>query len=869
MAFLTWLVIYVATFLITELLRPKPDIEDAQPAGIGDFNVPTATEGRVVPLIWGRVKLAGPNVVWYGDLVADPQREKVKTGLFSKKKVTVGFQYYLGLQFALCRGQVSLLRHIRNDESFVWGPDSSTADTPVTPIDAGGVYNINQPEFFGGEDNGSGGIVGGGRIYPGSQSQVVNTYLSGFQSLQPAYRGTCYLTMERIYVGAQPTIRPFEFEVERFPDGLNLATLQPGDERIGDACNPMNVVYEILNNDEWGLNISASQIDVVALRAVAATLATEVNGFAWVWDRPQDVLQVIQIVERQVDGVLFQDPVSGAYSFKLVRFDYTPGTLELLDESNVKRMVRFARSSWAETQNQLQVEFTDPRKNYTTSFALSQDMANVDIVGAVNASKMRFPGVKDAALANVIAWREIRQLSTPVATGQLETDRSQYDIVPGDVRELSWARLGITRLPIRVTKVNRGRILDNKIRIDWAQDVFSFNASTFADPTDTNWQEPDTDANANAAEQLIEVPYRITDDGTGANVTDLQVGTLVVRGGATEVGYNTYATQDPNPPTIPADPTVNDIIPPGGSQAFTPSGLLTAALDAGQTNGFQDTIGFTVDTATDMNLVQNATAAQVENRQNVLIVDGEIMLSETIVDNMNGTWTISDQIRGALDTVPAAHNNNARVYFLSYGIGVINEVPESDGTQVYKARNQAYSVFDLFDFASTLVLTITTDTRAGKGYPPRNVRINVGAPGGGYFPISAGSPSNAELVGDLTVTWKGSDKFNQAFALPWDDAAAITPEAGVTFRLRIIEDPGGADTVVVDVTGLTVDGSGDGTNNQTSFANDTITDLYQVELSSQNAAGESQAWIIGPFTIYGYGYKYGERYGGDSDGVVV
>ena len=230
----------------------------------------------------------------------------------------------------------------------------------------------------------------------------------------------------------------------------------------------------------------------------------------------------------------------------------------------------------------------------------------------------------------LIAWREIRQLSTPVATGQLETDRSQYDIVPGDVRELSWARLGITRLPIRVTKVNRGRILDNKIRIDWAQDVFSFNASTFADPTDTNWQEPDTDANANAAEQLIEVPYRITDDGTGANVTDLQVGTLVVRGGATEVGYNTYATQDPNPPTIPADPTVNDIIPPGGSQAFTPSGLLTAALDAGQTNGFQDTIGFTVDTATDMNLVQNATAAQVENRQNVLIVDGEIMLFETM-----------------------------------------------------------------------------------------------------------------------------------------------------------------------------------------------------------------------------------------------
>ena len=72
MPFWFFLIINIATFLLTELLRPKPNIEDAKPAGLGDFQVPTATEGRVVPLIWGRVKMAGPNVVWYGDLIAEP-----------------------------------------------------------------------------------------------------------------------------------------------------------------------------------------------------------------------------------------------------------------------------------------------------------------------------------------------------------------------------------------------------------------------------------------------------------------------------------------------------------------------------------------------------------------------------------------------------------------------------------------------------------------------------------------------------------------------------------------------------------------------------------------------------------------------------
>ncbi|MCK5088972.1 MAG: hypothetical protein KAQ88_03235, partial [Hyphomicrobiaceae bacterium] len=243
MPFLTMLLVYVATFLLTELLRPKPQLENAKPAGLGDFQVPTATEGRVVPVIWGRVKVSGPNVVWYGDLIADPRTEKVKTGLFSSDRVTTGFRYSIGLQMALCRGPVDLLINIRNDESFAWGEDAPSADANVVPTDPGATYNIDEPGFFGGEESGgAGGLIGGGRIFPGSETQALSAYLTPFQVPTPGYRGTCYLTWERGEIGLGPNIRPFEFELQRIPDGLDLATLQPGDEEVDQGTNPMNVI---------------------------------------------------------------------------------------------------------------------------------------------------------------------------------------------------------------------------------------------------------------------------------------------------------------------------------------------------------------------------------------------------------------------------------------------------------------------------------------------------------------------------------------------------------------------------------------------------------------------------------------------------
>lgn len=65
-AFLVKLFIMVA---LAYVLRPKPvTSKPPKAAGIEEFEIPTAEEGRPIQVLFGKRREKGPNVVWYGDL---------------------------------------------------------------------------------------------------------------------------------------------------------------------------------------------------------------------------------------------------------------------------------------------------------------------------------------------------------------------------------------------------------------------------------------------------------------------------------------------------------------------------------------------------------------------------------------------------------------------------------------------------------------------------------------------------------------------------------------------------------------------------------------------------------------------------------
>jgi hypothetical protein len=134
MAFWLTFFLFVGFTAISELLRPKPKFGAPAASGIGDFNIPTAEEGRPIPIVFGTCRIAGPNIVWYGDLLVRPIRKKVKTGLFSSTRITTGYRYYLGMQMVLCHGEVDEILEVRWEDravGFTFAPAIHRAQEPA------------------------------------------------------------------------------------------------------------------------------------------------------------------------------------------------------------------------------------------------------------------------------------------------------------------------------------------------------------------------------------------------------------------------------------------------------------------------------------------------------------------------------------------------------------------------------------------------------------------------------------------------------------------------------------------------------------------------------------------------------------------
>jgi len=62
------IVALVVSLVVSYAMASRVKANHADPAGLGDFDVPTAEVGREIPVLFGTRDLGGPNVVWYGDL---------------------------------------------------------------------------------------------------------------------------------------------------------------------------------------------------------------------------------------------------------------------------------------------------------------------------------------------------------------------------------------------------------------------------------------------------------------------------------------------------------------------------------------------------------------------------------------------------------------------------------------------------------------------------------------------------------------------------------------------------------------------------------------------------------------------------------
>ena len=285
------------------VMRPKVR-DTSEPATLKDFSAPTASENRPIPVIWGTVKLTGPNVTWYGDL------QTVK--LMNKKaKVGLGYRYSVGMELGLCHGPIDGLLEIGFGDKSAWTGNvvGGTGSAEVT----GENFIVDNRTLFGGDSDeqlqngGYGGVFAECTFYKGAANQQSNTYLSNILSTDnPGHSGVSYLvwngpTKGNIvynydlanpsirfdrepflggYIGTNPRIDDIWFVLKRIPryiesnDGNSYHDINSGD------ANPIDVIYELLTNAKFGLGLASSFIDLESFRYAQKKIYEEGLGLS-------------------------------------------------------------------------------------------------------------------------------------------------------------------------------------------------------------------------------------------------------------------------------------------------------------------------------------------------------------------------------------------------------------------------------------------------------------------------------------------------------------------------------------------------------------------------------------------------------------
>lgn len=760
-------VILLVLILITELLRPVP--KPPKRPGLGDFSAPTASQDRPIPYFWGKPWLEGPNVVWYGDLFLSKITVKIK-GLFTSKKQTIGYRTHVGMHLVFGRGNANTkLLALRVGKDRVW---SGTLGS--------GTANIDLPYLWGGDEE-RGGLIGSFTFMPGGPSQGQNAYLASvLGSRVPAFRGVAGLTWNRGQHGVTTVLEPWAAQLQHLPDGL-----ASGYASINGEANAAEMQYELMTDSNQGLGLLPSEIDVVALRACAQKLHAEGLGLSLIWDNTKSLEDMMKEIDRHVESITFQDPLSGLWTMRLIRDDYSTDGLLHATPSNAQ-VLSFGRPSGDELVNEVKVVYSAAELDGKATPVQVQDLAafwnrerqKISVIS-------QYPGFTTEDLAKKAANRDLRSLSYPFARLTLKVNRQFSRIRPVDRIILDWPvePLNITNMVLLVVERDMGTVANGEITLTCVQDVFGVGAALYSEGNSSGWAPISRTPLAPTNYRMEFTPYwALLTDPEIPQPTSAVPMTLVESPSSSHLGYLADYS----------DPALGGVMVAGTeSQPFTPTAVLaydyleSSSADTSATMIVKDLKGQASLTAATLNEMRYQGIG-------LMIVDSEWLSFTGVTARADGTYALTSVQRALLDTVPARHLAGAKVWFVGYNAGrtPTELYPFAAGT--YSARIRTQALAGILDVGSSPLLTLTSNggnsnARPLYAYPPRQFALN-------------GSRVPTKVTGtSMALTWVHSNKELETFIYLHDDAAPAKP-ADTTYNVYLYDD---TNVLKHSLTGLT------------------------------------------------------------------
>lgn len=667
----------------------------------------------------------------------------------SSKKQTVGYKYYLGMHMILCHGPIDKITRITVDNKTAWSGTTT-----------GGQISVNAPSLFGGDER-EGGVSGLVDVEMGRTTQTPNSYLaSKLGGAIPAFRRVVGIVLRQCYLGNNPYLKLWAFRGTRIhvrQDGLTQ--WYDSKSEISGDMNPAHIIREVLTDPDWGMGYPEADMDEAAFTAAADTLFSEGMGMSLLWDKQQGLDDFLAIVLRHIDASLYTDRLTGKFVLKLARGGYDVNTLQLLDETNVQRVTDFKRSTVAELTNQVSVTFWDKSTGKDNSVTV-QDIALAAVQGATIGTTVQYPGFTNGTIANRAASRDLKALSTPLATAVLYVTRAAANMNIGDVFRFSWAEYGVTQVVFRVTNIELGDLTSNLVKLSVIEDVFSLSSAIYAPPPPSEWTNPIGPPSPVQYRLLTEIPYYILARDMG----DSQAAALPYT-----ASYMMVAGANPGGGAISAQVMADE----GAGYVqqnvlnFAPTATATATVLGGETSTIPITGGVDLDLVAAGDFVVLGTGATnaLEFARVVSITDTQVVVN-----------------RGLFDTTPRISiAAGTRLLFIGQG-DYLADVPieyslgETVSVRLLTTTGQGTLAIGS---APTDTLSVTAQSgRQERPNPPGALRISAGLETNLVYPAEAYGPT-------VTASWSHRDRLQMTGATPvLQNAGNIGPEAGTTYTCR-------------------------------------------------------------------------------------
>ena len=653
-------------------------------------------------------------------------------GRMLKTTIQKGFKYYLGYQM-LCAvsGEGIRLRGMYLNEEEAWTGDIKREDYPE-----GYTIHVDKDELFGGPDE-NGGFVGDIRVYLGGAEQPADPWMieqmsaesvqEELRGLTPAYRPFVSLVVPVAYVGKQASIPTTWLDLQWIPNRLGLGGIGEND------ANPAEIIYELHVNNEWGLGRDPELLNVDSLKAIGKVLKTEGRGVTVKITSRDQVKSFIDNLCEHLDMVRYIDPMTGKLTFKLIRDDYNPADLLIIDKS-IASAIDFTRAVWSSSVGEIIAKYADSASMYDTSTVMVSDPAIIEANdGDRNSQDMDFTYFTTAANAVWAANRELRQQGFPLASVKLTCNRKAYALRPGDVFKLNWEPYGIADLVMRVSDIDLGDFATGEITIEAIEDVFGVGKTTYGANDSTSWTKPENYPTGVQLFRYFEAPWELLQS------KESYVYAAAVQPDNVTAKWNIWRYKD------------QSWLKTNSMTKWTPAGQLVGSI--AEFGDMVDVVGFTV---IDLGGVWDLAKRSVEsglslarNGSRLILIDNELMGWGTLSQLANGNFKVSNIIRATHDTVPASHAAGATVYFLDYGF-YANVTTGGPVCAASSTVSEQYNITTATadgeeEFSQAKVTALTTRRRSERPNPPGRIRMTSH--------LNQAVSHLAQAAGDLRLFW--------------------------------------------------------------------------------------------------------------------